>query len=104
MINVCCYILDPPGPPTLTLSQGVWIENQTYTATCTSSQGNPENLYLWSVDDAISVSTGDTYTIRAKKGQTIIRCTVSNKFTIDRGTELSASRNLTVHCKFILMP
>ena len=101
MVNIC-YNLDPPGSPTLTLSQVVWIENHTYTATCTSSQGNPENIYTWSLDNVNNVHTGDTYNITARKGQRIIRCTASNRFTMDRGTELSSSKNINVHCKFII--
>ena len=95
--------LVPPGPPTMTLSQDVWIENQTYTATCSSSQGNPANIYTWSLDNVNSAYTVNINRVRAKKGQRVIRCSVTNKFTIDKRTERSASRDLTVHCKFILM-
>ena len=101
MVNVC-FISVPPGSPTLTLSQDVWIENQTYTATCTSSQGNPANIYTWSLDNVNNVHTGNAYTITARKGQKILKCTASNRFTTDRGrTELSSSKNLNVHCKFV---
>ena len=90
--------LDPPGQPTLTLTQTIWIENNTYMVSCRASSGNPSNIYTWYLDD-VYVHTGDSYIVKAAKGQQVIRCNVSNTFTKNRNLYLSDEQNLNVHCK-----
>ena len=96
---MCVYILpDPPGIPALKLDKDIWLENQTYTSSCNSSQGNPNNNYIWLLDN-VNVPGGSKSTIIARKGQRNLRCNVTNQFTEHRGIALSDYKSLVVHCK-----
>ena len=82
----------------LTMTESVWVENNTYTVSCRASSGNPSNIYIWYLDD-VYVHTGDSYRVKAAKDQQVIRCNVSNTFTKNRRLYLSDEQNLNVHCK-----
>ena len=88
---------DPPGEPTLTMTNKIWLENRTYTATCEATSGNPpDNIYTWYLDGSY-VHTGASYSVRATKGLKDIRCYVTN----DKYKQLSRfdDETLDVHCK-----
>ena len=91
-------MIDPPGIPALRLERDIWLENQTFTSSCNSSQGNPANNYIWLLDN-VNVPGDSKCTITARKGQKHLRCNVTNQFTEHRGKPLSDYKDLVVHCK-----
>ena len=96
-------LTDSPGPASIDLDPAVWLENRTYSVFCNSSDGNPQNEYAWALnaDHAILKST---YSITAHKehDQAVLTCIVSNKFTEDRNASVYDTKQLAVHCKFII--
>ena len=90
---------DPPGIPTLTMTNKVWNETSTFSATCEATSGNPpKNIYTWYLDGSY-VHTGASYSVRATKGQKDIRCYVTNdKY---KNTTLYDNQTLNVQCKIL---
>ena len=95
------YHIDPPGPASIVPEPGVWLENRTYAVYCNSSDGNPLNEYIWTVNGQ-QVHNGSEYNITAHKDhdQALLACIVSNRFTVDRNVPIYDTKQLVVHCKF----
>ena len=93
--------LDPPGSASVNLNPAVWLENTTYSVSCNSAPGNPQNQYTWTLNGQ-QVYTGSEYNIIAHKDQdqAVLACNVSNKFTVDRNVPVYDTKELVVRCEY----
>ena len=86
----------------MNLNPAVWLENRTYSVSCISEAGNPQNQYKWTLNGQL-VHTGYEYSITAHIDQdkAILVCNVSNKFTVDRNVPpVHDTKQLVVHCEY----
>ena len=99
-VNLTLLLLDPPGPASVNLNHAVCLENRTYSVSCNSAPGNPQNQYTFTLNGQ-QVHTGSEYSITAHKDQdkVLLVCNVSNKFTVDRNVPVYDTKQLVVHCK-----
>ena len=100
VFHLTIFPTDPPGPASVNLNAAVWLENRTYSVSCNSAPGNPQNQYTLTLNGQL-VHTGSEYNITAHKDQdqAVLACNVSNGFTVDRNLAVYDTKQLVVHCK-----
>ena len=92
----------PPGEPRISTNH-TWLENRTYTALCISEAGRPESSYRWA-QNGVAFKDEHLNQIRIDARMdldgTILRCNVSNNYTIEKNKPKYDTKSLIVECKF----